>query len=248
MTRLAVLALPCATVLIAAQTVSPRFDVASVRVNKSGDPSRSVRAMPGGRFEATNAPLRNLIRFAFEVRTLGEIEGGPDWIDTTAFDIRATGSPDASVPRMVQTLLEDRFKLVARRDVRERPVYALTLGRGDGRLGPSLKAATADVAPRQKSGPTQLEITNHPISRLVASLGALLGQTVIDRTGLTGTYDITLRFSSEQLPGVPGPGRPDPNLPSIFTAVQEQLGLKLEATRGPVSVLVVERAEMPTAD
>jgi uncharacterized protein (TIGR03435 family) len=110
------------------------------------------------------------------------------------------------------------------------------------------RAATTDLAPRQKSGPTQLEITNRPISRLVASLGPLLGQTVIDRTGLTGTYDVTLSFSSEQLPGVPGRGRPDPNLPSLFTAVQEQLGLKLEATRGPVSVLVVERAEMPTAD
>jgi uncharacterized protein (TIGR03435 family) len=248
MARLLLLALPCATVLLTAQTVSPSFEAASVRVNGSGDPSRSVRALSGGRFEATNAPLRNLIRFAYELRTLGEIEGGPDWMDTTAFDIRATGPAEASVPRMVQTLLEARFKLVVRRDVRERPVYALTVARPDGKLGRSLKIGTADVAPRQKSGPTQLEITNHPISRLVASLGALLGQTVIDRTGLTGTYDITLSFSSEQLPGVPGPGRPDPNLPSIFTAVQEQLGLKLEATRGPVSVLVVERAEMPTAD
>jgi uncharacterized protein (TIGR03435 family) len=141
MARLLLLAIPCATVLLTAQTLSPAFDVASVRVNKSGDPSRSVRAMPGGRFEATNAPLRNVIRFAFELRTLGEIEGAPEWMDTTAFDIRASGPADASVPRMVQTLLVERFKLVARRDVRERPVYALTLGRGDGSLGPSLEGS-----------------------------------------------------------------------------------------------------------
>ena len=108
--------------------------------------------------------------------------------------------------------------------------------------------AALDAAPRQRSGPNRLEITNHPISRLVSSLSVLVGQVVIDRTGLTGSYDLVLEFSPE-LPGVPGQ-RPftDSSLPSIFTALQEQLGLKLDPSRGPVPVLLVERAEMPTED
>ena len=244
MTKLTFLVIPFATGILVAQT--PTFEVASVRINSSGDLSRSVRALPDGRLEATNAPLRNLVRYAYELRTLGEIEGGPNWMDSAAFDIRATGTPDGLQPQMLQALLSERFKLVARREMRERTVYALTVARADRRLGRSITAAASSALPRQPSGPTRLEITNHPISRLVSSLGALLGQTVIDRTDLAGNYDITLAFSSEQLPGVPGPGRPDPSLPSVFTAVQEQLGLKLEASRGSVPVLVVERAEMPT--
>lgn len=117
------------------------------------------------------------------------------------------------------------------------------------RLGPAIKDAAIGAAARQRSGPNRLEITNHPISRLVSSLSVLVGQVVIDRTGLTGSYDLVLEFSPE-LPGVPGPQRPlvDSNLPSIFIAIQEQLGLKLAPSRGPVPVLVVERAETPTED
>ena len=239
--------LPLLMFSVASAAQSPSFEAAAIRINKSGDLSRSIRPMAGGRFEPTNAPLRNLIRYAYELRTLAEIEGGPNWMDSVAFDIRATGAPDGTQPAMLRALLAERFKLVARRESREQPVYALTRAR-DERLGPAIKEAALDAAPRQRSGPNRLEITNHPISRLVSSLSVLVGQVVIDRTGLTGSYDLVLEFSPE-LPGVPGQ-RPftDSSLPSIFTALQEQLGLKLDPSRGPVPVLLVERAEMPTED
>jgi len=144
MTKLTFLVIPFATGILVAQT--PTFEVASVRINSSGDLSRSVRALPGGRLEATNAPLRNLVRYAYELRTLGEIEGGPNWMDSAAFDIRATGTPDGLQPQMLQALLSERFKLLARREMRERPVYALTVARADRRLGRSITAGSIKCA------------------------------------------------------------------------------------------------------
>ena len=231
----------------------PAFEVATIRINKSGALSRSVRPMAGGRLEATNVPLRNLIRFAYEIRTLGEIEGGPRWMDSTAFDIVAKGAADESQPLMLRKLLAERFKLVVHHESREQPVYALTPARADAKLGPEMAPSKADCTIAgscyRRSGPTRLEIRGQAISELARSLNALLGRHVVDRTGLAGAYDLTLDFSPEQLPGalrVPEPV--DANLPSIFTALQEQLGLKLESTRGPVSFLVVDRAEMPVED
>jgi uncharacterized protein (TIGR03435 family) len=238
------------------QTPSPAFEVATVRINESGDPSRSIRPMPGGRLEATNVPLRNLIRFAYEVRTLGEIDGGPDWIASAAFDIVAKGAPEGSQPAMMRALLADRFKLTVHRETRELPVLALTRARTDGKLGTFLNPSTVDCAtPRacyRRSTPTQYEQRGQQMAELARTLAALLGEHVIDRTGLAGPWDLIVDFSPEQLPGVLPPGvsppSADANLPSLFTAVQEQLGLKLERTRAPVEILVVDRAEMPALD
>jgi uncharacterized protein (TIGR03435 family) len=259
------------------------FEVASIRVNKTSPQGRFFRQQPGGRFEVTNMPLRDLIQFAYQVRNF-QVEGGPDWIGTTSFDIvaKAAGevppvAPGQTSPYMVmlRALLAERFKLAVRDETREMPIYALTVARADGKVGPQLNVSTTDCAALMKAaqggqgpppptdrvtcglriGPGRLDMGSFGLSEFANALGMLLQRTVVNRTGLTGNFDATMKFAPEQLPGLPlpppgAPGVPaiDPDAPSIFTAVQEQLGLKLDSTRGPVRMVIVERAEMPTED
>jgi uncharacterized protein (TIGR03435 family) len=204
--------------------------------------------------------------------------GGPDWLRNSGWDIVATWDPARVVtveerPAMLRALLEDRFKIVLRREVRESPVYALVVARRDGRLGPGLQPADrpCDAPGRPRfavqppaggqrpacgiltSGPSNAVLGgNVPIERLTRVLGSLLQRDVIDRTGLTGEFDVVLQFAFDSAvrsirpPGAPDPQPPPADLPNIFTAVQEQLGLKLESTRAPLDYHVVERAELPT--
>ena len=284
------LTLVCAAVTVAAQAPAPEklpmFEVASVRVNKTAQFNRLFQPQPGGRFNATNLRLRDLVQFAYQVRPF-QIEGGPDWMDTTSFDIVAKapgevpavqpGGPPSPYALMLRSLLADRFTLVVHNETRESPIYALTLARPDGKLGPQLSLATTDCAAVMKAamgrggppqappmqgdrllcgmriGPNRIDMGGFALSELVNGLGVLLGRTVVNHTGLTGNYDLRLTFSREQIPGIPLPAGiqlppEDPDAPSIFTALQEQAGLKLESTRGPVQVLVVDRAEMPVED
>jgi uncharacterized protein (TIGR03435 family) len=177
---------------------------------------------------------------------------------------------------MLQDLLEDRFKLRARREKREMPVYALTLARSDGKLGEGLRASSIDCAAMRgrggrvgappgppppgerpmcgmRMGPNQVLASGVPLVQLTQVLSQLTQRIVVDRTGLTGNFDIDLSFTPDRMPqGSPPPGVPlpsiDPNGPSVFTAVQEQLGLKLESERAPVEVLVIDHVEPPTPD
>ncbi len=273
---------------VAPQTGSaslPAFEVASVRVNKSAQMNRLFRPQPGGRFEATNLRLRDLVQFAYQVRNF-QIEGGPDWMDTTSFDIvakapgevapAAPGGPPSQYALMLRTLLADRFKLVVHEETKDAPVYVLTVARADGRLGPELAPSTTDCAALVKAaaggvpppaiqgdriqcglriGPGRMDMGGFSFAEFANGLSMLLQRTVVNRTGLSGNYDAKMTFSPEQLPGLPmpppgAPGAPplDPNAPSVFTAVQEQLGLKLDSSRGPVPMLIVDRAEMPVED
>lgn len=180
------------------------------------------------------------------------------------------------VQMMVRSLLADRFKLVVREETREMPMYALVMARADKRFGPQLQPSTTDcqalfAARRGGPPPGPPQPGERPqcglragfgetrggsmaLSELARYLSNQLQRVVEDRTGLTGNFDFDLTFTPDQVPqGAPPPGAPplppvDPNGPSIFTALQEQLGLKLEATRGPVPVLVIERVERPTPD
>ena len=274
----------CAVAALAAQTPEqlPSFEVASVRINTTGTMNRLFRPSPGGSLDTTNVRLRDLVTFAYQVRPF-QVEGGPDWMDSIGFDIAAKaegevpplrpGGPAGPFQLMMRSLLADRFKLAVHNETKDLPVYALTLAREDGKLGPTLKPSTSDCEALMKAAlerggappppgapfcglrmsPTRLEMGGFGLSELVNALGNLLGRTVVNRTGLAGPHDLTLSYSPEQLPGVPlPPGVPppavDPNAPSIFTALQEQAGLKLESTRGPVQVIVIDRAEMPVED
>ena len=232
------------------------FEVASVKPNNSGEQSSGTEWQRSGALNATNLTLRSLIARAYEVREFQV--NGPDWLAASRFDIAARapeGTPDSSRPVMLRTLLAERFKLAAHFETREQqPVYALVLLRTDGRLGPQLKKSPLVCSGSAPSGGfcgvnTSVGNTGGRIigggltmDRVAAALANFaVDQTVIDRTGLDGAFDFELLFSR-----LPSNARPD--APSIFTAVQEQLGLKLEPARGPVQFLVIDSIQRPTPD
>jgi uncharacterized protein (TIGR03435 family) len=263
---------------------TPTFEVASVRPNKAGDGRVMLGLQPGGRFNATNVPLRMLLRQAFNVQEF-QIVGGPDWITSDRFDIVAKapeGNFTADVMRpMLRSLLAERFKLVVHNETREMAIYALVKARDDGKLGPNLTPAAIDCAavmrgrrgapppappqPGQKMecgfmiGPGRMNAGGMAISNLAQTLSPQVGRIVIDKTELTGNYDFELTYTPEGLGSVfPGggggpllngaPAPVDPNTPNLFTALQEQLGLKLDSQRGPVDVIVIDSVEQPVAD
>jgi len=184
----------------------------------------------------------------------------------------------ARLPAMLKSLLAERFKLVVHNDTRDLPIYALVLARKDGRLGPKLRVSTVDcdavaeealstrngapppVAPGERppcsigfGGMGQMAARSKPISQLLPFFSQVTQRTVTDRTGLKGSFDIDLTWtpdpSSPLLETAPPDAAPvDPNGPSIFTAVQEQLGLKLESAKAPLPALVIDRIEAPTAN
>jgi uncharacterized protein (TIGR03435 family) len=224
----------------------PAFDVTSIKANRSG--ALPVGG-PGDRFShgqlhTTNIPLRLLIREAFQLPQDDELVGGPSWLDTDRWDITArTEAPTAAMLPMVRSLLRDRFKLETHFEKRELPVYALVLARTDGGLGPTIRPTTEPPNFREGIG----TLTGRaPINVLVSMLAFAAERHVVDRTGLHGTYEVNLHWLPMNLPASVTPDVPDS--PSIFTAVQEQLGLKLESATAPVDVLVIDQVEKPAAD
>ena len=255
---------------------SPAFEVASIKENVSVSDNASVRAQPGGRLSVSNNSLRNIIRNAYNVQNY-QIIGGPDWINTVRWDITAKAPDDATPPQlllMVRTLLADRFKLVIRHETREMPVYALVLARPDARLGSQLRSSSVDCAailsaakargealsPTTNGRPTcgtrttrgNMMTTGVAMTDLARNLAPFAGRPVVDKTGLSGVYDVDLTWTPEQGPagadGTATPPAPSTDGVSLFTAVQEQLGLKLDAQLAPVEVLVIESAQRPVED
>lgn len=235
----------------------PAFEVASI---KAGDPStHMVRIMmaPGGRYTAQGVTLKVMIMNAYGVRDF-QVTGGPSWIGTDRFDITATANADGQIPQeqvklMLQNLLADRFKLVLRRESKEMPGYALVIAKGGSKLKETEGGNDRRGQMRMSRG--ILDMQGIKTQGLAANLANIVGRPVVDKTGLTGEYDAKLQFTPEnaQVMGMPPPGGgaepPPPNEgagPSIFTAVQEQLGLKLEAQKLQADLFIVERAEKPT--
>jgi uncharacterized protein (TIGR03435 family) len=263
------------------------FAAASIRRNTSADAGSFVGRRPGGRLQADNATLRELILFAYPLQDI-QLVGGPSWVDTDRWNIVATldetavAAPDSRerTTGALRALLADRFRLVLRSEVRELSVFALVRTREGGGPGPSLKASTVDCPalqaamsrgekpaggiPRSPDGRPLCEsrgtvgsfdMAGMPLSNLAAALSTRVQRIVVDRTGFAGTWDVTLKFSPESSQiarGVLAPGdappSADPNAPSLFTALQDQLGLKLESTRAPVEVTVIDRAEHATVE
>jgi uncharacterized protein (TIGR03435 family) len=251
------------------------FDAASVKVNRGGEAGGGF-GFRQGQVRVTNYTLRDIIRNAYDVQRY-HIVGGPDWLAQDRFDIVAKAPEGATQPQlrlMVQALLADRFKLRVHRETRDIPVYALMPARPDGRPGPKMERATFDCAaasaaaargeapPQQpaavgdrpvcgaRANPGRMLVGGYAIPDFARNLGGFTGRPVIDRTGLTGRYNFELTWTPDEPPppGVQLPPWYDPNGPSLVTAIQEQLGLKLDATTGPVEVLVIDGAERPTED
>ena len=245
---------------------SEAFDVVSVKLNQSQvNPYGGF--VPNG-FEAVAATVQQLISLAYGV-SVTQILDAPSWIRTEAYDVtartgRSTPASPASMTAMLQRLLVDRFKLMAHREQREAPVYALLVARNDGRLGARLNVAPLDCdnraakAPPGTPGLSICGIDRGPglsagrsmtIAQLSGVLGSIVGRPVVDRTSLEGIYDWDLSWTPT--PGEPGP-RSEPAAAgdgiSIFTAIQEQLGLKLESERGVIDALVIDRIERPASN
>jgi uncharacterized protein (TIGR03435 family) len=239
---------------------APRFEAASVKPNVSGSTNFSFNSTQGG-FRAVNVPLRRLIEYAFDdsgawVTGTSRLVGAPDWIAEARFDITARspeGAAESQDKLRLQTLLIERFGVKVHREAREMPIFALVVARSDGRLGsqlvrPSVPCAkgagfagvgVAGAAPTERQ--CGLSTRNRTmvggavaLDRLAVALERLAQRKVVNRTGLTGEFDFDLAWEVEE--------------GSIYTALQEQLGLKLDSARGPVDVLVVDAVERPTGD
>jgi uncharacterized protein (TIGR03435 family) len=250
----------------------PVFDAASIKRNVSGSDQASVRAQPGGRLTVTNNSLRNIVRNAYNVQNF-QIVGGPDWFNDVRWDIVAKAEGDATPPQllvMLRNLMADRFKLVVHTEMRETPVFALVLARNDGRPGPQLRPSTvncaallADFKARKEAPPNTINgrpscgtrmtagnmmTTATTMADLARNLAPAAGRPIIDRTGLTGTYDLDLSWTPDQQgpPGTTPAG--DNDRPSLVTAIQEQLGLKLDSQRAPFATLVIDSVERPVED
>jgi uncharacterized protein (TIGR03435 family) len=236
-------------------TANVAFEVLSVKANKTGSGHHEIGGA-GRRWTMTNVPAAGLILTAYHGRT-DELIGAPGWVTSESFDIdaRATFEPTPEqLQVMLRQLLADRFKLAAHYETPERPIYNLVIARSDGRLGPQLHHVDIDceayrrgaiVRPpadpmpcsfRMSGGGSMTMVSGgRTMQSLADTLKGAAGRPVFDKTGLTGYYAFKLEY-----------GGAGPDDLSVFTAVQEQLGLKLEAARGPVEVLVVDHIEHPT--
>jgi uncharacterized protein (TIGR03435 family) len=220
------------------------FEVASV---KPSNPAENAIGQTWTRtqYRAKNAPLFFLISQSFGRSQDDEIAGAPAWLKTDRWDIVAEApTPGPPFPRL-RALLEDRFKLVTHVETRTLPVYELVVVRRDGTLGPQLRAATGRGQFRQGTGLFTARATS--VGILANTLAYAAHGRVIDHTGLNDKYDIDLRWVVD----TPKDGNAQPasdDAPSIFTAVQEQLGLKLQPTKAAVEVLVIDHVEKPTPD
>jgi len=247
-----------ALVLVLAQTpAKPAFEVASIRRSTERQAGGSLRMEADGVFRAVNLDVRSLMLSAYRTVQqrlfVSQIVGAPEWVSTDRYDITArvgralAARPQAELysqlPALLQTLLEDRFKLKVHHETRELPVFVLTLAKSDGTLGPRLRRSSVDCsAASDRCGirfrpPAHLSGTSVSVESLANLLSGSVERVVVDRTGLRGAYDIDLEWS-------PDPSAADTR--SIAAAVQEQLGLKLEPSRAPIDALVIDHVERPT--
>ncbi|HEX7362621.1 MAG TPA: M56 and DUF3738 domain-containing protein, partial [Bryobacteraceae bacterium] len=259
----------------------PKFEVASIKPDKSGGRNVMLGVSRGGRFHAENVTLKLLIEMAYRVKD-SQLTGGPNWINSEHYDIEAkpadsvagkfatrtgigpSSEQDQLMRLMVQSLLADRFKLMLGRSTKELPIYALVVAKHGPKLRPGRPgpAGTSGMRRGVRIGRGELYVKDAPLTLLADALSRSLGRIVVDETGLKGNYDFTLKWTPDEsqdrtFQGPPGNGNqpmdnpappPETSGPSVFTAIQEQLGLKLKAEKGPVEVLVIDQAEKPSAN
>jgi uncharacterized protein (TIGR03435 family) len=273
---LSILALLVPPLLICAQETANvgRFETASITVNASGDTGGGCcRIQPDGQVIAKNVTLRQLIQFAYQRHAFDErlISGAPSWADTVRFDIAARASAvprfdaNGSAPQlqaMLRNLLAERFELRIRIESAERPIYALVGDKRTGGAGPRLRRVDVDCGavmtkmiqgdPPAKpicataSYPGRLVAVALPMPAIASLISQNVDRVVVDRTGLSGRFDVELEAVEIRPPGPFGPSyRPSDTRQSIFSSLPEQLGLELTPATGPVETLVIEHVEKP---
>ena len=228
------------------------FEVASVKLSDPNSQNYGIGTAPGGRFMANNWTLQKLIAYAYRVQG-DQIFGGPAWVSTDKFDITAkaeVGSiPDDDRPAnpgelppvryLVQTLLAERFNLKLHRDMRELSVFDLVIAKN----GPKLQKADAEASGAPEISNRHIYAKSITVKALCAALALVLRRAVMDKTGLDGTFQIHFEWSGDV--GDPAAALSVEGGPSIFTALEEQLGLRLESKKTPTEVLIVDSADKP---
>lgn len=230
-----------------AQTASGRltFEVASIKPSAPDVQGLYVPARPADGLRMTGATLKNLIGYAYNVREF-LIFGGPAWVNSDRFDVNAragassenssTRSSGRQMLERLQSLLADRFQLAIHRESKEQSVYVLVVAKN----GPNVHEAKPDTRTFIRRWRSSITGQGVRINMLVLNLSNTLEHPILDRTGLTGKYDFKLEWADT------AEAPPDLNGPSLFTALQEQLGLRLESQKAPVETLVIDHAERPS--
>lgn len=249
------------------------FDVVSIKRNASGTLGNAMRTLPDGTQVMTNTPIRSFILAASPVATR-EVIGLPDWATTERYDVTLKpppGSTSDQRKQMMHAMFADRMKLVANVEQRERDVYMMVLARSDGKLGPELKQSSLDCSPPPRGtppppppapptgpkdmlgrcgmmmSPGSIVSGGMPMNNLAVSLYGLAGGDVENHTGLEGFYSINLTFLRPRPAGAPlDANTPPDDVPDIFTALQEQLGLKLQREKKMMPVFVIDHIERPS--
>jgi bla regulator protein BlaR1 len=249
-----------------AQEALPKFEVASIRVN-GNPPGRFIVPLPGGKISCTGDSLKDLIGMAWGVSP-DEVLGGPAWADSIRYNILAKPEDGATQGMsinqigqynrlMMRSLLIERFHVAVHLETREAPIYALVIARKDGKLGPGLKEPKVGQCAQLELKPLVLpEDGTFPelmcgagllifkgtargaqseIKSLISPLSRVVGRRVVDETGLKQRFDVEMQWSNNLVPS--------DNQPSIFIAIEEQLGLKLEPRKGPVDFIVIDHAD-----
>jgi uncharacterized protein (TIGR03435 family) len=252
-----------------AADADPNFEVATIKPNNSGATSMQGLTMRGRNFATRASSLGDLIGFAYEVQAK-QIVGSPDWLDKDRFDIAAVpeqeGSPSPEQIRiMIRKLLADRFKLTFHHDKRELSAYVLTAGKSGHKLtATQVKGTLPGIGMRPATGGLTLNMINATIPDFTGFLQLLvLDRPVVDQTGIQGRYDFQCTFSPDdsqfgghppQMPAPPGGNSTNATeaaataAPSLYDALQQQLGLKLTAEKTAVDVIAIDHVEKPSAN
>jgi bla regulator protein blaR1 len=253
--------LPLLLLAAAAAQTPDTFEVASI---KPGDPlanGMSINYPPGGGIRMENCTLKMMVGFAWGLRDF-QLSGGTGWIESERYHVLAKGAPlegpadfrnmtdkqrevNAAVIRArLRQLLQERFHLEVHTETKELPIYALVVTKGGSKMKPNT-SPDGSPAGTMING-RRLEATRIAMDQLAQTLSGMMRRTVRNETGLEGLFDLKLEWTPDAAPGAPDKPAETATGPTLLTALQEQLGLKLESKKGPVEILVIDRAERPT--
>jgi len=249
----------------AASAPRAEFEVASIKPNNGIDEKPGMTVLYGGHLTARYMSVRILIGAAYDIDESFQISGGQRWTETERYDISAQAPGDVPTSSfewrrpMLQSLLAERFKLALHREMKEVPIYELVAAKGGIKIAASKPGAciVADPQKPRLAGPGEapprfcdnlhftkggIEAVGVDMTRLANALAAILGRPVVNKTGFAGIFDIHMEYAPVEVSG----GSADSSAPSLFTALQEQMGLRLESAKGPVEVLVIDHVERPS--
>ena len=234
-----------------AKGADPDWDVVSVKAHDPNDPSNNQSLnFKGRQFVMVNRTVQGMLLFAYGMHKK-EIMGAPEWIETERWDVQ--GLPDVpghpslkQMQSLTRKLLEERFGLKVHRETKELAVYALTVGKGGEKISPSAGDPNGTPSENENSngGVVTMRMTNMSMGEFAPDLGFFLDRPAVDQTGLTGRYDLQLKWTADESRAPTDGSAP----PGLFTAIQEQIGLKLEPVMAPAEVLMIDTVERPSAN